>query len=110
MPRWLIAAAVVVLGLAGYLLWPKRQATGPVAAPQGVTIQEATPVQTTSATPMQRLPLEEIRPEMVSYITQQNGRWVLVFLDGSRREVYPFEINLLPEQLRFQMGYERGGS
>lgn len=109
MSRWLIAA-VAVLGLAGYLLWPKRQATGPIATPQGVTIQEATPVQTTSATPMQRLALEEIRPEMVSYITQQNGRWILVFLDGTRREVYPFEINLLPEQLRFQMGYERGGS
>lgn len=106
----LLIAAVAVLGLAGYLLWPKRQATGPIATPQGVTIQEATPVQTTSATPMQRLALEEIRPEMVSYITQQNGRWILVFLDGTRREVYPFEINLLPEQLRFQMGYERGGS
>lgn len=106
----MLIAAVAVLGLAGYLLWPKRQATGPIATPQGVTIQEATPVQTTSATPMQRLALEEIRPEMVSYITQQNGRWILVFLDGTRREVYPFEINLLPEQLRFQMGYERGGS
>ncbi len=59
---------------------------------------------------MSELAPEEIRPEMVSYVTQQNGRWVLSFQDGSKREVYPFEINQLPEQLQFQMRYKRGGS
>lgn len=111
MPRWLIA--VVLLGIGGYLiwmLWPRSQATRPVSAPAAVTIQEASPVQTTAGKPMSSLALEEIRPEMVSYMTQQNGRWVLHFQDGSKREVYPFEINQLPEQLKFQMGYQRGGS
>lgn len=111
MPRWLVIA--VVLGVAGYVawvLWPRSQATTPVPAPAAVTIQEASPAQTTTTRPMSELAPEEIRPEMVSYMTQQNGRWVLSFQDGSKREVYPFEINQLPDQLQFQMGYKRGGS
>lgn len=103
----------LALGVGVYLvwmLWPRNQATAPTPKPAVVTIQEASPAQPGAARPMSSLALEEIRPEMVSFITQQNGRWVLNFQDGSKREVYPFEINQLPEQLQLQMNYKRGGS
>lgn len=105
----LVLALAVGLYLV-WMLWPRGQSTAPAPKPAVVTIQEASPAQSGAARPMGSLPLEEIRPEMVSFITQQNGRWVLNFQDGSKREVYPFEINQLPEQLQFQMNYERGGS
>jgi hypothetical protein len=111
MSRWLMA--VVLLAIAGclaWMLWPRRLAAVPVSNPAVVTIQEATPAQSASAKYMSGLALEDIRPEMVNLITQENGRWVLIFQDGSKREVYPFEIGQLPEQLRFQMEYKRGGS
>ncbi len=111
MPRWLVIA--VVLGMGGllvWMLWPRSRATVPAPVPGDVTVLEATPSHTTAAKPMSEFTLEEIRPGMVSYVTQQNGRWVLVFQDGSKREVFPFEINQLPDQLQFQMGYKRGGS
>lgn len=105
----LVLALAVGLYLV-WMLWPRSQSTAPAPKPAVVTIQEASPAQSGAARPMGSLALEEIRPEMVSFITQQNGRWVLNFQDGSKREVYPFEINQLPEQLQFQMNYERGGS
>lgn len=111
MSRKLVFAIVLAIGAyLAWALWPRNQATAPVPTPAAVTIQEASPAQTATAGSMSNLALEEIRPEMVSFITQQNSRWVLSFLDGSKREVYPFEINQLPEQLRFQMNYKRGGS
>ncbi len=111
MSRWLIIfVSLLVVGLVSWLLWPRSQAVRPVQAPAVVTIQEATPAQTGAAQPMRGLALEEIRPEMVSFISQQNGRWVLNFQDGSKRELYPFEVEQLPEQLKLQMTYVRGGS
>ncbi|GIW36599.1 MAG: hypothetical protein KatS3mg073_0744 [Meiothermus sp.] len=108
--RVIFALALAIGIYLVWTLWPRSQSSTPVAAPAAVTIQEASPAQSASAEPMNRLALEEIRPEMVSFISQQNGRWVLNFQDGSKREVYPFEIELLPEQLQFQMNYKRGGS
>lgn len=109
--RWLIIAlALGIVGFLAWMLWPRSQTSASAPTPAAVTIQAASPAQTAAAQPMSTLMLEEIRSDMVSYFTEQNGRWVLTFLDGSKREVYPFEINQLPEQLQLQMRYKRGGS
>lgn len=111
MNRWLIVTlALGIVGFLTWMLWPRSQTSASAPTSAAVTIQAASPAQAATAQPMSTLMLEEIRSDMVSYFTEQNGRWVLTFLDGSKREVYPFEIDQLPEQLQLQMRYKRGGS
>ncbi len=112
---------VVLVGLGllvALLLWglgPKRQASvqaPPSEPPPGtVVLREAAPAQAAQpeAPALARLPLEALQPDMVSYATRQGNRWVLHMVDGSQREVYPFEVAYLPEELRLRLEYEREG-
>lgn len=111
MQRWIWIVLLIAATLLVWRLWPasKVQPTPATPAPD-VTIRQTTPAETTPQVTMNQQPLEQLRPEVVSYISQRNGRWVLHFLDGSSRELYPFEVEQLPEQLRWQMEYRRGGS
>lgn len=111
MQRWIWMVLLIAAALLVWRLWPRPAPLPNTTTPApGVAIRQTTPADTIPRASMSQQPLEEVRPEVVSYVSQRNGRWVLHFLDGSSRELYPFELEQLPEQLRWQLEYRRGGS
>jgi len=52
-------------------------------------------------------PLEEITNAQVSHVSRKENRYVLHLLDGRQVEVYPFELDRLPSELRLRVEYQR---
>jgi hypothetical protein len=109
MRRWIAGLLLVAIAaLAGFLVLRPAE---PVAAPSFPQI--ATPADTAAApadTPTTNLGfvgLPEIRNEQVSYISRRDNRYVLHLLDGRQVEVYPFELDRLPAELRLRLEYQR---
>ncbi|MCS7059504.1 MAG: hypothetical protein NZ849_04115 [Meiothermus sp.] len=106
-----VALVLTVLALAMLLLlWrrPAPEARPPEARP-AVVVQTDTQGQAAPARPLAEEPLERLNPSTVDYTSREGGRYTLHFVDGSRREVYPFELPYLPEGIRYRLQYTRGG-
>jgi len=102
MRRWIAGLLLVAIAaLAGFLVFRPAE---PVAAPSFPQI--ATPADPPTTNPG-FVGLPEIRNEQVSYISRRDNRYVLHLLDGRQVEVYPFELDRLPAELRLRLEYQR---
>lgn len=102
---WLLIPALLLLGL---LLWslPREEAGGGTLPPQASPGAKEAEGAKGEATWADR-PLEALDPGAVDRVERRGDAYVLHFVDGSQRTVYPFQLPYLPEGLRFRLEYER---
>lgn len=113
---WVLIPALVLLSLLLWLLPPReaKEILPPATSPSRGLSQASPPVpppteaQQGERVPWAERPLEELDPGAVERVEKREDRYVLRFVDGSERTVYPFQLSYLPEGLRFLLEYERG--
>ncbi|RDI95051.1 hypothetical protein DV704_09330 [Meiothermus sp. QL-1] len=108
MERWLVVLAVLLLGVLWWLR-PREEASAVTSQARPAVLVEDEDPSSSVPSRLAEQSLERIAPSTVDYVTRRDGRWVLRFVDGSEREVYPFEVGYLPEEIRLRMDYRRGG-
>jgi hypothetical protein len=111
MRRWIAGLLLVAIAaLAGFLVFrPAEPAAAPspaqASAPADTAITSSTSTNQGFAENLGGL--QEISSEQVSYISRRDNRYVLHLLDGRQVEVYPFELDRLPAELRLRLEYQR---